>query len=116
MLAAGSAYEVWMLIIVAVCISFLLGLWIWQAESRFSSLCFGLILGGALGNVMDRFLYGAVVDFLDFHIFGYHWYTFNIADCGIVIGAVLLVIQMIFSGKNISLEHAMFIPYKFLFG
>jgi signal peptidase II len=100
MLAAGSAYEVWMLIIVAVCISFLLGLWIWQAESRFSSLCFGLILGGALGNVMDRFLYGAVVDFLDFHIFGYHWYTFNIADCGIVIGAVLLVIQMIFSGKN----------------
>ncbi|WP_032112273.1 signal peptidase II [Candidatus Paracaedibacter symbiosus] len=98
--AAGSSSEVWALIAVAGCISFLLGLWIWQADSKFSSICFGLVLGGALGNVIDRFFYGAVIDFLDFHAFGYHWYTFNIADCGIVIGAVLLVCQMLFSIKT----------------
>lgn len=101
---AGSIYGVWTLIITAVCISFLLGLWIWQAESWLSSVCFGLIMGGALGNVTDRFIYGAVVDFLDFHALGYHWYTFNIADCGIVIGAVLLAAQVllsdIFNKKN----------------
>lgn len=100
MLAAGSTHGVWALIAVACCISFLLGLWIWQAESRFSSMCFGLVLGGALGNVIDRFIYGAVIDFLDFHAIGYHWYTFNLADCGIVIGAGLLVCQLFFSTKN----------------
>ena len=50
-----------------------------------------LILGGAIGNVIDRVLYGAVVDFLDFHAFGYHWPAFNVADMGISIGAVLLI-------------------------
>jgi len=50
-----------------------------------------LILGGALGNVIDRLLYGAVVDFLDFHAYGYHWPAFNVADSAITCGAVLLV-------------------------
>jgi signal peptidase II len=50
-----------------------------------------LILGGALGNVIDRLRYGAVVDFLDFHAFGYHWPAFNVADSAITCGAVLLV-------------------------
>lgn len=100
MLAAGSTQGVWALIAVACCISFLLSLWIWQAESWFSNICFGLILGGALGNIIDRLIYGAVIDFLDFHVFGYHWYTFNIADCGIVIGAALLVCQLLFTAKN----------------
>lgn len=104
MLAAGSDHGVWALIAVACCISFLLGLWVWQAESRFSSICFGFVLGGALGNVIDRFIYGAVIDFLDFHAFGYHWYTFNIADCGIVIGVGLLICQLFFSAKNSSNE------------
>lgn len=50
-----------------------------------------LILGGALGNVIDRLRYGAVVDFLDFHAFGYHWPAFNVADSAITCGAALLV-------------------------
>jgi signal peptidase II len=50
-----------------------------------------LILGGAIGNVIDRVLYGAVVDFLDFHAYGYHWPAFNVADMGISCGAVLLI-------------------------
>ena len=55
--------------------------------------CFSLalILGGAIGNVIDRLRYGAVVDFLDFHVYGYHWPAFNLADSAITCGAVLLV-------------------------
>jgi signal peptidase II len=59
-------------------------------ETRFS-LALSLILGGAIGNVIDRVLHGAVVDFLDFHAFGWHWPAFNVADMGISCGAVLLV-------------------------
>jgi len=50
-----------------------------------------LILGGATGNLLDRVLHGRVIDFLDFYIRGYHWYTFNIADSGIVVGVGLLL-------------------------
>lgn len=95
MFPAGSIYAVWGLIAISLTISFLLGLWIWQSTSKMSSICYGLILGGAIGNALDRLFFNAVVDFLDIHAMGYHWYTFNIADCGIVIGAVLLVIQML---------------------
>ncbi|HZN23235.1 MAG TPA: signal peptidase II [Burkholderiales bacterium] len=54
-------------------------------------LALSLILGGAIGNVIDRVVYGAVIDFLDFHAFGYHWPVFNVADTGISCGALLLV-------------------------
>lgn len=55
------------------------------------SLALSLILGGALGNVIDRIRLGAVVDFLDFHAFGAHWPAFNVADAAISCGAVLLI-------------------------
>ena len=51
-----------------------------------------LIIAGALGNIIDRILYGAVIDFLDFHLYGYHWPAFNIADSAIVIGVMTLFI------------------------
>lgn len=60
------------------------------AETRFS-FALSLILGGAIGNVIDRVIHGAVVDFLDFHVFGWHWPAFNVADIGISCGALLLV-------------------------
>ncbi|MGN6652656.1 signal peptidase II [Trinickia sp.] len=52
-----------------------------------------LIMGGALGNVIDRLVHGRVIDFLDFHVSGWHWPAFNLADSGIVIGAMLLVLD-----------------------
>jgi signal peptidase II len=61
-----------------------------SAQTLFAT-ALALILGGALGNVIDRLLYGAVVDFLDFHAYGYHWPAFNVADSAITCGAVLLV-------------------------
>ena len=50
-----------------------------------------LVLAGAVGNVIDRILFGAVIDFLDFHAFGWHWPAFNVADAAITCGAALLV-------------------------
>ena len=59
------------------------------------ALCTGLalILGGALGNVIDRLRFGSVVDFLDFHALGWHWPAFNVADSAICVGAVLLILE-----------------------
>jgi signal peptidase II len=56
-------------------------------------LSLALILGGAVGNIIDRALYGHVIDFLDFHLAGWHWPAFNVADSGITVGAVLLVLD-----------------------
>ncbi len=58
-----------------------------------TTIALALILGGALGNVHDRIVYGAVVDFIEVHIFGYHWPDFNLADSSIVIGACLLFLD-----------------------
>jgi signal peptidase II len=54
-------------------------------------LALSLVLAGALGNVIDRILFGAVVDFLDFHAYGWHWPAFNVADSAITCGAALLI-------------------------
>ena len=59
-----------------------------------------LILGGALGNFYDRIAYGAVPDFIDFHLNGFHWFIFNIADIFISIGVFALIILEIFDKKN----------------
>ena len=65
-------------------------------------LALALVLGGAVGNLIDRVLYGAVVDFLDFHAYGYHWPAFNVADSGITCGAALLIIEAFFPGAGKS--------------
>jgi signal peptidase II len=54
-----------------------------------------LVLSGAIGNVIDRILYGAVVDFVDLHYSGWHWPAFNIADSAITIGVILLILDEI---------------------
>ena len=60
---------------------------------RLFCLGLALVLGGALGNVIDRLRFGHVVDFLDFHAFGTHWPAFNVADSAITVGAVLLFLE-----------------------
>lgn len=99
LLRAGSPFAAWGLIALAVGIGLFVFYHLWHSTQRYQVISYGLILGGAVGNIIDRSTYGAVIDFIDFHIFGYHWYIFNIADCAIVIGAVLLVVYMLFFDK-----------------
>ena len=63
-----------------------------KPESKLEKIGYSLILGGAFGNLLDRIIYGYVVDFLDFNIFGYDYPIFNLADCFIFIGVVLMMI------------------------
>lgn len=71
--------------------------WARRTERRLHALATGLVVGGAVGNVIDRLRFGAVADFLDFHVAGWHWPAFNVADCCIVVGVCLLLIDGLFS-------------------
>jgi signal peptidase II len=64
-----------------------------HGHQRLFSLALAMILGGAIGNVIDRVIHGHVIDFLDFHAGGWHWPAFNVADSAIVGGAILLVVD-----------------------
>lgn len=66
----------------------------------FTTIALALILAGALGNVHDRIAYGSVVDFIEVHIFGYHWPDFNVADSCIVVGACLLMLDSLMPRKS----------------
>ncbi len=85
-------------LVAAIVISVLLVRHARQAGQRWFCTALALILGGAVGNLVDRVLYGYVVDFLDFHIAGWHWPAFNVADSAISIGAVLLIIDSLRQG------------------
>jgi signal peptidase II len=65
--------------------------WLLRAETRMVALALGVVIGGAIGNVIDRLRFGAVVDFIRAHAWGWDWYVFNIADAGIVCGVVALL-------------------------
>ncbi|MDH3287142.1 MAG: signal peptidase II [Betaproteobacteria bacterium] len=91
-LADGSGWQRGLFATIAVVAS----VWIFYLlrkypHQRLFALALALILAGALGNLIDRIALGAVIDFLDFHAFGYHWPAFNVADSAITCGAVLLV-------------------------
>ena len=93
---SSSPLVFWLLTIVSAA---LLGfvaylLWTHQTPSALGGFGLALILGGAAGNVVDRLARGKVIDFLDFYLGGYHWPAFNLADSAIVVGAGLLVIDL----------------------
>jgi signal peptidase II len=80
-----------------------LAVWMARSHTRLATIALGLIIGGAIGNAIDRILYGAVADFFSFHAFGYEWYIFNIADTAIVAGVVGLLYESVFGGhKKVS--------------
>ena len=76
----------------AIAITIGLLIWQWRSPTRGGWFAVGLIIGGAIGNVVDRLRVGAVVDFLDFHLAGYHWPAFNVADSAITIGVFIIII------------------------
>lgn len=92
-------------ILVAIAVAAVAGLTVWLANARttIGAAGIGLVMGGAVGNAIDRVLYGAVADFFSFHAFGYHWYVFNLADAAIVAGVVGLLYESFFgSHKKVS--------------
>lgn len=89
----SGAQSAWVLVAVAAVISLGLLWWLARAESGMTALSIGLVLGGALGNVVDRLRLGAVFDFLDFHALGWHWPAFNLADSAITVGVALLLLE-----------------------
>ena len=78
---------------VALAVVAALGVWLWRAERALVALALGAVAGGAVGNVIDRARFGAVVDFIHAHAFGWSWYVFNIADAAIVCGVAALVLD-----------------------
>ena len=93
MLDALGAVAPWLLSGLALAVVIGLLLWLRRSEHAMMAIGLGLVIGGALGNVIDRLRYGAVVDFLDFHLAGWHWPAFNLADAGICVGAGLIVVD-----------------------
>lgn len=79
------------LILMATALTSLVGWWLHKAATRLQAMSYGLIIGGALGNIIDRLNHGAVFDFLQFHLAEYYWPSFNLADSAIVVGVGLLL-------------------------
>lgn len=95
-----SDWMPYILLLVALAVCSVLLYWLSRTASLKEALGLGFVLGGAVGNIIDRVRFGAVVDFLDFHYAGYHWYTFNIADSAIVLGVALLLLDHLASSRG----------------
>ena len=95
-LSQAGGWQRWFFTVIGI-IAAIVIIWLLQKNTHDRPFCLALslILGGAIGNVLDRLLYGAVVDFIDVHYDGWHWPAFNIADSAISIGATLIIINEI---------------------
>lgn len=104
-LSDASGWQRWFLSTIAGLVSVLIIYLLYKnTTNRLFCLALSLILGGALGNLWDRIMLGHVVDFLDFHLSGYHWPAFNLADSAIFFGAFLLILDSIRNGRNDSVQ------------
>ena len=97
---SDSPLNLWLLPLVVVGITAMLLVWLWRAEQAWVGIGIGLVVGGAIGNLVDRLRFGAVADFLDFHAFGWHWPAFNVADSGITIGAAIILLESLFTREK----------------
>ncbi|TQV83938.1 signal peptidase II [Denitrobaculum tricleocarpae] len=85
---------------VAAVIVVALLVWLREQDQKANALAVGLVVGGAIGNVIDRLRIGMVVDFLDFHLAGWHWPAFNVADTAIFLGVAVLMFASLFGGVS----------------
>ncbi len=81
----------WILVAIMGAIVAVLAVWLVRATDRLSAVSLGFLIGGALGNILDRIIHGAVADFFFFHVGSFHWYVFNLADVAIVAGVAGLL-------------------------
>jgi lipoprotein signal peptidase len=102
--SGGGPWNALILAAIAVVIVAVLLRWMARAETRLVALALGAVAGGAIGNVIDRLRFGAVVDFVDVHAWGFHWYVFNVADAAIVCGVGVLLADALFRRRKPARE------------
>lgn len=95
LLQAETDFHRWVLVAFAVGVTGFLIWWLRGIQDLRLAQAVGLIIGGAVGNVIDRILYGAVADFFLLHAFGYEWYVFNVADTAVVLGVVIMGLDLL---------------------
>lgn len=89
------------LLVTGVCVmSCVVAFWWFKAENALQRYATAMIISGALGNLVDRLRFHGVVDFIDFYIMNFHWYTFNVADSAIVLGVGLLMLDSFYKPKK----------------
>lgn len=100
-LSDAGGWQLWFFTALAVGISGLMAYWMWgTARGAWrNAVPYALVIGGAIGNVIDRLMHGHVVDFIQWHIGDHYWPSFNIADSAIVLGAVGIALFGLFDGK-----------------
>lgn len=92
---------IWLLVGLSLIITAVFSVWLTRATGWLQAISLAMVIGGAIGNVIDRLRFGAVADFFDFHIGSWHYPAFNIADCAIVVGIALLVLDgIVFEPKR----------------
>ena len=101
-MANAGGWQAWVLLILPLLVCVGLVVWLWRTPASGVGQALGLclIIGGALGNVTDRFRLGYVVDFIDCHWFGWHFATFNLADSAVCVGAGVLMLTILRAKEN----------------
>jgi signal peptidase II len=97
LLEPDTMIEFYMIIGLTICCVTFLIYCFWKFKSLAEKMLLGIIIGGAIGNLLDRFVHGAVIDFIDLHYGTMHWPAFNLADAAVSCGAILLVLINLFS-------------------
>lgn len=97
-LAGAGGWQRWFFVLLAAAVSIFIVLWLKRLDrkERWTAAGLALILGGAIGNLIDRLWHGHVIDFIDLYYGRYHWPAFNIADSAITVGAAILIVHGLF--------------------
>ncbi len=93
-LSNGDDIQRWILSILSILVIFYLYYWSTKSSSKLTIISLFVMIGGAIGNVFDRLVYGKVIDFISLHVFDYYWYVFNIADIAIVLGGLMVLVDL----------------------
>tara|TARA_B100001250_G_scaffold414598_1_gene454336 strand:- start:12917 stop:13456 length:540 start_codon:yes stop_codon:yes gene_type:complete len=102
-LSNASGWQHWFFLIIGITVSIGIAYWIAKLPSKGKGILIAglfLVLGGAIGNIIDRLIYGHVVDFLSFHYRGWYFPAFNVADSSITVGAILILLDSFLENKS----------------
>lgn len=103
-LSEAGGWQRWLFLLISLIVSIILAAWLYRLKKTqfFMSLSLSLILGGAIGNLIDRIFLGYIIDFIDIFYKSYHWPVFNIADASITLGVAIFIINNLVVSKNID--------------